>query len=106
MKIIKVLFLIPKINLLIIFKISLRNKYLLASVVRDEEIIFKNVCTGFDVRVGSVLMRRSKSLKLSDHENKGIANEGIEYMKGYRYKLKYGYDQILPKWITINAEKG
>ena len=51
-------------------------------------------------------MRRSKSLKLSDLENKGIANEGIEYMKGYRYKLKYGYDQILPKWITINAEKG
>ena len=112
MKIYKFLF--PAITLIIIFQISLQSKFLMASYVRDGETIFKNVCAGCHLRGGSVVLKGSKSLKLSDLEKKGIANEnsiakiandGIGYMRGYRHKLKYGEDQILAKWIIQYAEK-
>ena len=63
----------------------------MASEIRDGEKIFRNVCAGCHVRGGSVVLKGSKSLKLSDLEKRGIsdeksiakiANEGIGYMKG------------------------
>jgi len=115
MKISKFLFVIPLITLIIIFQTSLQNRYLLASDLRDGETIFKNVCAGCHVRGGSVILNGSKSLKLSDLEKRGIAdensitiiaNEGIGFMKGYKNKLKDGEDKVLAKWIIQNAQKG
>ena len=115
MKISKFLFVIPVITLTIIFQTSLQNKYLLASNVRDGETIFRNVCAGRHVRGGSVVLKGFKSLKLSDLEKRGIADEnaiakiannGIGFMKGYKNKLKDGEDQILAQWIIQNAKEG
>ena len=115
MKISKFLFVIPVITLIIIFQTSLQNRYLMASEIRDGETIFRNVCSGCHVRGGSVVLKGSKSLKLSDLEKRGIsdeksiakiANEGIGYMKGYKNKLKDGEDKVLAQWIIQNAEKG
>ena len=115
MKIFKFLFVIPVITLIIIFQTSLQNRYLLASDVRNGETIFRNVCAGCHVRGGSVVLKGSKSLKLSDLEKRGIsdensiakiANEGIGYMKGYKNKLKDGEDKILAQWIIQNAQEG
>ena len=115
MKIFKFLFLVPVITLIIIFQTTLQSRYILASDVRDGETVFKNVCAGCHVRGGSVVLKGSKSLKLSDLEKRGIAdvnsiaeiaNEGIGYMKGYKHKLKEGEDKILAQWIIQNAQKG
>ena len=115
MKIFKFLFVIPVITLLIIFQTSLQNRYLMASDIRDGETIFRNVCAGCHVRGGSVVLKGSKSLKLSDLEKRGIsdensiakiANEGIGFMKGYKHKLKEGEDKILAQWIIQNAKEG
>ena len=115
MKILKFLFVIPVITLIIIFQTSLQNRYLMASDIRDGETIFKNVCAGCHVRGGSVVLKGSKSLKLSDLEKRGIAdvnsiakisNEGIGFMKGYNHKLNDGEDKILAQWIIENAQKG
>ena len=115
MKIFKFVFVIPVVTLLIILQTSLQNRYLLASDVRDGETIFRNVCAGCHVRGGSVVLKGSKSLKLSDLEKRGIsdvgsivkiANEGIGFMKGYKKKLNAGEDKILAQWIFENAEKG
>ena len=115
MKIFKFLLVIPLITLVIIFQASLQNRYLLASDVRNGETIFRNVCAGCHVRGGLVVLKGSKSLKLSDLEKRGIsdensiakiANEGIGYMKGYKNKLKDGEDKILAQWIIQNAQKG
>ena len=77
MKIFKFLFVIPVITLIIIFQTSLQNRYLMASDIRDGETIFKNVCAGCHVRGGSVVLKGSKSLKLSDLEKRGIVNNQI-----------------------------
>ena len=115
MKIFKFLFVIPLVTLLIILQTSLQNRYLLASDVRDGETIFRNVCAGCHVRGGSVVLKGSKSLKISDLEKRGIsdvgsivkiANEGIGFMKGYKKKLNDGEDKVLAQWIIENAEKG
>ena len=115
MKIFKVLFVIPVITLIIIIQTTFQNRYLLASDIRDGETIFKNVCAGCHVRGGSVVLKGSKSLKLSDLEKRGIAdidsiakiaNDGIGFMKGYKNKLKEGEDKVLAQWIIQNAEKG
>ncbi len=115
MKIFKFLFLIPVITLIIIFQTSLQNRYLMASDIRDGGTIFKNVCAGCHVRGGSVVLKGSKSLKLSDLKKRGIAdidsiakiaNDGIGFMKGYKNKLKDGDDKVLAQWIIQNAEKG
>ena len=115
MKIFKFLFVIPLITLIIIFQTSLHNKYLMASDIRDGETIFRNVCAGCHVRGGSVVLNGSKSLKLSDLEKRGIAdeisiakiaNEGVGFMKGYKNKLKDGEDKVLAQWIIQNAQKG
>ena len=115
MKIFKFLFVIPVITLIIIFQTSLQNRYLLASDVRNGETIFRNVCAGCHVRGGLVVLKGSKSLKLSDLEKRGIsdedsiskiANEGIGFMKGYKNKLKDGEDKILAQWIIQNAQEG
>ena len=73
MKIYRFLVVIPVITLVIIFQTSLQNRYLMASDIRDGETIFRNVCAGCDVRGGSVVLKGSKSLKLSDLEKRGIA---------------------------------
>ena len=115
MKIFKFLFVIPLITLIIIFQTSLQNRYLMASDIIDGETIFRNVCAGCHVRGGSVVLKGSKSLKLSDLEKRGIAdvnsitkiaNDGIGFMKGYKNKLKDGEDKVLAQWIIQNAEKG
>ena len=115
MKIFKFLFLVPVITLIIIFQTTLQSRYMLASDVRDGETVFKNVCAGCHVRGGSVVLKGSKSLKLSDLEKRGIAdvnsitiiaNEGIGFMKGYKNKLKDGEDKVLAQWIIQSAEKG
>ncbi len=115
MKIFKLLIVIPVITLIIIFQTSLQNRYLMASDIRNGETIFRNVCAGCHVRGGSVVLKGSKSLKLSDLEKRGIAdeisiakiaNEGVGFMKGYKHKLKEGEDKILAQWIIQNAEKG
>jgi len=115
MKIFKFLFVIPLITLIIIFQTSLQNRYLMASDIRDGETIFRNVCAGCHVRGGSVVLKGSKSLKLSDLEKKGIAdvnsikiiaNDGIGFMKGYKNKLKDGEDKVIAQWIIQNAENG
>ena len=115
MKIFKFLFVIPVITLIIIFQTYLQSGYILASDIRDGETIFRNLCAGCHVRGGSVVLKGSKSLKLSDLEKRGIAdensiakiaNEGIGFMKGYKNKLKDGEDKVLAEWIIQNAEKG
>ena len=115
MKIFKFLIAIPVITLIIIFQTSLQNRYLMASDIRDGETIFRNVCAGCHVRGGSVVLKGYKSLKISDLEKRGIAdensiakisNEGIGFMKGYKNKLKDGEDKVLAQWIIQNAEKG
>ncbi len=115
MKLFKYLLVIPVITLIIIFQISLQNRYLMASNIRGGETIFRNVCAGCHVRGGSVVLKGSKSLKLSDLKKRGIAdvdsitiiaNEGIGFMKGYKNKLKDGEDKVLAQWIIQNAEKG
>ena len=115
MKIFKFLFVIPVITLIIIFQTSMHNRFLMASDIRDGETIFRNVCAGCHVRGGSVVLKGSKSLKLSDLEKKGIAdeisiakiaNDGIGFMKGYKNKLRNGEDKILAQWIIQNAQKG
>ena len=115
MKIFKFLFVIPVITLIIIFQTSLQNRFLMASDIRDGETIFKNVCAGCHVRGGSVVLKGSKSLKLSDLEKRGIADidsiakiakDGIGFMKGYKNKLKEGEDKVLAQWIIQNAQKG
>ena len=115
MKIFKFIFLVPVITLIIIFQTTLQSRYILASDVRDGETVFKNVCAGCHVRGGSVVLKGSKSLKLSDLEKRGIAdedsiakiaNDGIGFMKGYKHKLKDGEDKILAQWIIQNAQKG
>ena len=115
MKIFKFIFLVPVITLIIIFQTTLQSRYTLASDVRDGETVFKNVCAGCHVRGGSVVLKGSKSLKLSDLEKRGIAdvnsiskiaNDGIGFMKGYKNKLKDGEDKVLAQWIIQNAEKG
>ena len=115
MKIFRVLLVIPVITLLIIIQTSLQSSYLLASDLRDGKTIFRNVCAGCHVRGGSVILKGSKSLKLADLEERGIANvnsiakianEGIGYMKGYKHKLKDGEDKILAQWIIQNAKNG
>jgi len=115
MKIFKFLFVIPVITLIIILQSSLQNSYLIASDIRDGETIFRNVCAGCHVIGGSVVLKGSKSLKLSDLEKRGIAdidsiakiaNDGIGFMKGYKNKLKKGEDKVLAQWIIQNAEKG
>ena len=115
MKIFKFLFLVPVITLIIIFQTIMQSRYMLASDVRDGETVFKNVCAGCHVRGGSVVLKGSKSLKLSDLEKRGIAdvnsiakiaNDGIGFMKGYKNKLKDGEDKVLSQWIIQNAEKG
>ena len=114
MKIFKFLFLVPVITLIIIFQTTLQSRYILASDVRDGETVFKNVCAGCHVRGGSVVLKGSKSLKLSDLEKRGIAdvnsitkiaNDGIGFMKGYKNKLKDGEDKVLAQWIIQNAQK-
>jgi len=115
MKIFKYLLVIPVITLIIVFQTSLQNRYLMASDIRDGETIFRNVCAGCHVKGGSVVLKGSKSLKLSDLEKRGIAdeisiakiaNEGIGFMKGYKNKLKDGEDKALAQWIIQNAERG
>ena len=115
MKIFKFLFVIPLLTLIIIFQTSLQNRYLMASDIRNGETIFRNVCAGCHVKGGSVVLKGSKSLKLSDLEKRGIAdeisiakiaNEGIGFMKGYKNKLNDGEDKVLAQWIIQNAEKG
>ena len=115
MKIFKFLFLVPVITLIIIFQTTLQSRYILASDVRDGETVFKNVCAGCHIRGGLVVLKGSKSLKLSDLEKRGIAdvnsiakiaNDGIGFMKGYKNKLKDGEDKVLAQWIIQNAEKG
>ena len=115
MKIFKFILVIPVITLIIIFQTSLQNRYLMASDIRDGETIFRNVCAGCHVRGGSVVLKGSKSLKLSDLKKRGIAdedsiakiaNDGIGFMKGYKHKLKDGEDKILAQWIIENAQKG
>jgi len=115
MKIFKYLIVIPVITLIIIFQTSLQNRYLMASDIRDGGTIFRNVCAGCHVRGGSVVLKGSKSLKLSDLKKRGIAdeisiaknaNDGIGFMKGYKNKLKDGEDKVLAQWIIQNAEKG
>ena len=87
----------------------------MASDIRDGETIFRNVCAGCHVRGGSVVLKGSKSLKLSDLEKRAIsdensiakiANEGIGFMKGYKHKLQEGEDKILAQWIIQNAKEG
>ena len=115
MKIFKFFFVIPVITLIIIFQISLQHRYLMASDIRNGETIFRNVCAGCHVKGGSVVLKGSKSLKLSDLEKRGIAdvnsitkiaNDGIGFMKGYKNKLRDGEDKVLAQWIMQNAEKG
>ena len=115
MKIFKFLFLIPSLTLVIIFQNTFQNRYLLASDVRNGETIFRNVCVGCHARGGSVVLKGSKSLKLSDLEKRGIANvnsitiianDGNDFMKVYKNKLKKGEDKILAQWIIQNADKG
>ena len=115
MKTFKFLFVIPVITLVIIFQGSLQSRYFLASGVRDGGTIFRNVCAGCHIRGGLVILKGSKSLKISDLEKRGIAdvnsiikiaNDGIGFMKGYKNKLKDGEDKVLALWIIQNAEKG
>ena len=115
MKLFKFLFVIPVITLIIIFQTTLQSRYMLASDIRDGETVFKNVCAGCHVRGGSVVLKGSKSLKLSDLEKRGIAdvnsiakiaNDGIGFMKGYKNKLKDGEDKVLAQWIIQNAKNG
>ena len=113
MKIFEFIFVIPVITLITIYQTSLQNRYLLASDVRDGGTIFKNVRLGCHVIGGSVVLKGSKSLKLSDLEKRGIAdeiaiakiaNDSIGFMKGYKNKLKDGKDKILAQWIIQNEE--
>ena len=115
MKVFKFLFFILAITLIIVFQTSLQSRYLFASDVKDGGTIFRNICAGCHIKGGSVVMKGPKSLKLSDLENRGIAdvksiskiaNEGIGYMRGYKHKLNAGEDKILAEWIIQNAIRG
>ena len=87
----------------------------MASDIRNGETIFRNICAGCHVRVGSVVLKGSKSLKLTFLEKRGIAdlnsitiiaNEGIGFIKANKNKLKDGEDKVLAEWIIQNAERG
>ena len=65
MKIFKFLFVNTVITLIIIFQTSLQNRYLMASDIRDRETIFRNIGAGCHVRGKSVVLKGSKSLKIS-----------------------------------------
>ena len=87
----------------------------MASDIRDGETISRNICEGCHVKGGSVVLKGSKSLKLSDLEKRGIAdiesiakiaNDGIGFMKGYKNKLKDGENMVLAQWIIKNAQEG
>ena len=115
MKIFKFLLVIPSITLIIFFQTSLQNRYLLASEVIDGETFFRNVCAECDERGRAVVLKGSKSLKLSEIEKRGIAdvnsiakiaNAEIGYMKGYKHKLKGREDKIFVQWIIKNAHEG
>ena len=73
-KMFKFLFVIPVITLKIIFQTFLQHRYLLAFDVRDEETTFRNICACCHVRGGSIVLKGSKSLKLSDLEKRGIGH--------------------------------
>ena len=109
----------PFIIVIIIFIIFFQNffigRYSLASNIRDGQDIFKNVCASCHVRGGQVVTKGSKSLKISDLEQRGIAdvdsirkiaNEGIGFMKGYKNKLKGEEDKVLAKWLLQQSKKG
>ena len=74
MKIFKFIFVITEMIFIIIFQTSLQNRYLMASDIRDGETIFRIVCVGCHVIGWSVVLKGSKSLKLSDLEKTGIAD--------------------------------
>ena len=110
---------LPFIIVIIIFIIFFQNffigRYSLASNIRDGQDIFKNVCASCHVRGGLVVTKGSKSLKISDLEQRGIAdvdsirkiaNEGIGFMKGYKNKLKGEEDKVLAKWLLQQSKKG
>ena len=110
---------LPFIIIIIIFIIFFQNffigRYSLASNIRDGQDIFKNVCASCHVRGGLVVTKGSKSLKISDLEQRGIAdvdsirkiaNEGIGFMKGYKNKLKGEEDKVLAKWLLQQSKKG
>ena len=104
MKIFKFLFVIPLITLIIISQTTLQNRYLLANDIRDGETIFRNIFAGCHISRGSVVLKGSRSLELSDLQKRGIAdvnsiakiaNDGIGFMTGDEYKLKGREDKIL-----------
>ena len=97
------------------FQNSFTARYSLASISRDGETIFKNVCSSCHVRGGLVVTKGSKSLKFSHLEQRGIANidsikkianNGIGYMKGYKNKLKGDEDKILAEWLIQQSKEG
>ena len=108
-------FVIAKKILIIFFQNIFTSKYTLASNTRDGETIFKKVCSNCQIKGGLVITSRSKSLKFSDLEQRGIAdinsiekiaNYGIGFMKGYKSKLKGKGDEILAEWIIQKARVG
>ena len=56
MKILKFIFAIPAMTLIIIFQVYLQNWYLLASNLRDGEAIIRNICAGYHLRGGWVVL--------------------------------------------------
>ena len=97
--------------------------FLLAEYSFAEELINYTITSDSQVNtlegdleaIGNVVIKGSKSLKLSDLEKRGIAdvnsitiiaNDGIGFMKGYKNKLRDGEDKVLAQWIIQNAEKG
>ena len=80
---------------------------------QDGKSLFTNYCSGCHINGGNII-RRNKTLKLSDLKRNGldnpdaiaeIARNGIGIMNGYEKFLGEGGDKIVANWIWEEAQK-
>ena len=83
-----------------------------ATNINSGETIFMEHCSGCHVNGGNII-RRGKTLKLSDLKRRGfdnteaiakIAREGIGSMSGYDEVLLNGSDQLVAAWVLNQAQ--
>ena len=101
------------VNFLIISSLLMFSNQTWALNDSGGESLFNQNCSGCHVRGGNVI-RRNKTLKLSDLKRNGLDNPeaiakvariGIGIMSGYEEVLGEGGDQIVANWIWEQTQK-